>query len=253
MRLLDNVKGNYRFATGIAPYSSGVVAMADHEIVHAVVLDPVPYRRGFELVARHLDRLGRPPHALCAMELRSPKPFTFDGFTAFNEGYQGILAAWGLLIDGHNPVARTNVAPAPRAPEEPVLSAFSYTVPRAGAPTTFIVAGAGEVVEQDLTSTSIVREGETSPEAMNEKAAHVLAIMERRMATLKVGWSQVGVIDVYTVQPLSAVLAEAILGPMGPHCARGLHWHYSRPPIEGLEFEMDLRSVRKDIALDPPS
>ena len=38
--LVDQPKGNYRFVRGIAPYSSGAVAMPGYEVVH-VTLDPV--------------------------------------------------------------------------------------------------------------------------------------------------------------------------------------------------------------------
>jgi len=36
---------------------------------------------------------------------------------------------WGLLVEGHNPVARTHVAPEVQPPVEPVLYAFSFTAP----------------------------------------------------------------------------------------------------------------------------
>jgi hypothetical protein len=26
-----------------------------------------------------------------------------------------------------------------------------------------------------------------------------------------------------------------------------VHWHYTRPPIEEVEFEMDVRCVRRDL------
>ena len=54
MRLVDNPKGNYRFLTGIAPYSSGVVAMPGYEIVYTVLQQPLPYRQGFDLIDPHL-------------------------------------------------------------------------------------------------------------------------------------------------------------------------------------------------------
>src|SRR6266571_6524511 len=85
--LVDNSKGRYRFVRGIAPYSSGAVAMPGYEVVHAT-LDPAPpYRRGFERVDAHLRTAGRPPQALCGIELRSPRPFTFQGFIDFNREY----------------------------------------------------------------------------------------------------------------------------------------------------------------------
>ncbi len=63
--LLDNPSGNYRFLTGIAPYSSGVVAMPGHEIIHVTLSRPIPYRQGFDRIERFLDEAGRPKQALC--------------------------------------------------------------------------------------------------------------------------------------------------------------------------------------------
>jgi hypothetical protein len=28
-----------------------------------------------------------------------------------------------------------------------------------------------------------------------------------------------------------------------------VHWHYTRPPIEEVEFEMDVRCVRRDLRI----
>jgi hypothetical protein len=251
MKLTDNPKGNYRFLTGIAPYSSGVVAAPGYEIVHVTLLQPLPYQRGFELIAQHLTTQRRTRHALCAIELRSPQPFTFAGFAEFNQGYQEILTDWELLVERQNPVARTNVAPAVRPPDEPVLYAFSYTAPSdnlARAPT-FVVAGAGDLVDGALSPEAIVRVGETSVEAMTEKATYVMDRMQARLAGLGVTWPDVSGVNIYTVQPLQPFLATTVLEVMGPAAAHGVHWFYSRPPIVGLEFEMDMRGVRQEIRL----
>ena len=88
----------------------------------------------------------RPRQALCGIELRSPRPFTFQGFADFNGGYVDILKSWDILLDGLNPVARTNVAPEVDPPGEPLLYGFSYTVPSGQTAITFVVAGAGELV-----------------------------------------------------------------------------------------------------------
>ncbi|MBI3960122.1 MAG: RidA family protein [Chloroflexi bacterium] len=247
MQLIDNPSGNYRFLTGIAPYSAGVTALPGHEIVRAVLAHPLPWREGFARMERHLNELGRPRAALCAVELRSPAPFTFAGFAAFNGEYQTHLAQWGLLLDGRNPVARTNVAPAVNPPAEPSLYAFSYTVPTAsaGEPRTFIVAGAGDLRDQaDLSPTAIVRPGDTSAAAMREKAAAVLNVMQERLSGLGMAWADVGGVGVYTVQPLHSLLEVELLPSLHEATKCGIHWHYSRPPIAGLEFEMDLRGVR---------
>src|SRR5688572_25698518 len=127
--LLPNPKGSYHFLPGIEPYSSGVIADPEHEIVHVTLKQAVPYREGFDRIDACLREDRRPRQALCAIELRSPTPFTRAGFIAFNEGYQVLVAEWELLVDGQNPIARTNVAPRWSAPAEPSLHAFSYTVP----------------------------------------------------------------------------------------------------------------------------
>ena len=187
MKLLNNPNGNYRFLTGIALYSSGVVAMPGYEVVHAVLYQPLPYRQGFELIDRHLDAQKRPRRALCAMTLRSPQPFTFEGFAGFNRSYQHILADWDLPVDGRNPIARTNIAPVVHPPAEPSLYAFSYTMPAPNLKQpTFVVAGAGDLVDQGvLLPEGIIRPGETSLEAMQEKDGAGMPTMRARLCGLQ--------------------------------------------------------------------
>ena len=242
-------KGGYRFVPGIPAFSSGVVAASGWEIVHVTLAAPLPWRDGFARIDGHLRAEGRPRAALCGIELRSPAPFTFDGFARFNDGYRALLDEWGLLVDGDNPIPRTNVAPLVAAPREPSLYAFDYTV-RGDTPTpTFVVAGAGEMGDRSRGADGIVRRGETSPEAMREKARFVMGIMAERMRALGAEWSRVTTIDVYTAQPIHGFLVEEILGPAGPAAIHGVRWFPSRPPIEGLEFEVDMRGLRRDLVL----
>src|SRR5579863_2042770 len=121
---IENPKGNYSFIKGISPYSAGVAAARGFEIEHARLQPARPLRDGFAAVDRHLKALGRPRQALCAMELRSPRPFTFQGFADFNAGYVDVLKSWQILLDGLNPVARTNVAPEVGPPAEALLYGF---------------------------------------------------------------------------------------------------------------------------------
>jgi len=37
--------------------------------------------------------------------------------------------------------------------------------------------------------------------------------------------------------------------PMGKAAIHGVHWYYSRPPITGLEYEMDMRGIHKEIQI----
>jgi hypothetical protein len=238
--------GHYRFLPGIAPFSSGAVALAGYQVVHATLRAPMPWRDGFALIDRHLRAESRPRAALCAIELRSPAPFSFDGFDMFNAGYQALLKEWSLLVDGANPIARTNVAPVAGAPAEPSLYGFGYTVPGLTPRPTFIVAGAGEMRERGVGVEGIVRHGETSPDAMREKAAHVMRTMLARLQGLGASWSDVTTIDVYTAQPIESFLAGTVLAPAGAAAIHGVRWFPSRPPIVGLEYEMDLRGVARE-------
>jgi len=250
MSLMDHPEGDYRFLPGIAPYSCGAVSVPGFEIVHAVFQQPLPYRTGFEWIAEHLASAGRPKAALCGIELRSPAPFSFPGFAAFNAEYAAILKAWSLFVNGINPVARTNVAPVVNPPSEPALYGFSYTRPcvKAQSPT-FVVAGAGELPEGLLAAESIVARGDTSPHGIATKAAFVMDLMERRLRGLGADWPLVNAIDVYTVHSLDTVLPELVLNRVGPASVHGVRWHYSRPPITEIEYEMDLRGTRTEVHL----
>jgi hypothetical protein len=247
--LRDAKTGNYRFLPGIPAFSSGVVAMPGFEIVHATLAAPLPWREGFKRIDDHLREAGRPRTAVCGIMLRSPKPFTFDGFDEFNQGYRSLLDEWGILVDGENPIPRTNVAPVVGAPAEPSLYAFSYTVAGTTPQPAFIVAGAGEMGDRARGAEGIVRHGETSPDAMREKARFVMGIMQDRMRALGGDWSRITRINVYTAQPIHGIVEEDILKLAGPAAVHGVHWYPSRPPIQGLEFEVDMRGVARELML----
>ena len=249
--LIDNTRGNYRFLAGIAPYSSGVVSMAGYEIVHVTLRRPLALDHGFERIEHYLEDAGRPRHALCAMELRLPAPLSFGGFADFNRGYQQQLAAWDLLIEGRNPIARTNIAPALMPPDQPSLYGFAYTKPTndPGIPT-FIVAGAGDLHDQaDLSAAAIVRPGEESAEAMREKATTVMQVMTARVQGLGLDWSDATTINIYTTHPLHPFLVDTVLAQIGEAAGHGIRWHFGDPPIRGLAYEMDLRGVRVEYTL----
>jgi len=247
--LIENPKGGFSFLKGISPYSAGAVASAGFEIEHARLHPAVPLRAGFDTVSAHLKALGRPRQALCGMELRSPRPFTFQGFAEFNAGYIEVLKSWGIFLDGVNPVARTNVAPEVSPPAEPALYGFSYTVPRASPakrwPVSFVVAGAGELPEGTLDPQAVIRRGETSPAAIQAKARFVMGLMEERLKALGATWRDVTAAGIYTVHDIHPLLASGIL----PASIHGYTWHYSRPPIVTIEYEMDLRGCRREVLL----
>jgi hypothetical protein len=245
--LLSFDPGGYAFLEGGYPYSAGVVALPGFAIHRARFLRPVPVAQGFERIAAFLAAAGRPRTAFAACELRSPAPFTLEGFRGFNTGYREVLERWGLLHRGLNPVARSNLAPAFDAPPEPVFHAFSYTVPDGGqdggprrAPD-YVVAGSGEWPEHLPFPDSIVARGDISPAGLAGKAAYVLDTMRARADGLGADWTRLSGVSVYTVHDIHPLLGPlfAERGLLGP----GLTWYPCRPPIRELEFEMDVRSV----------
>ena len=204
--------GGYRFIPGVFQYSGGVAALAGHAIERVRFRAPVPLQQGFR---------------------------------AFNESYVVTLEKWGLFDGKLNPVARSNVCPLIDPPAEPSLHAFSFAVPATDAAPTFVIAGSGEAREGGASYRErIVRYRETSADAMREKARYVLGEMERRLAALAFAWGDTTATQVYTVQDLHPFMADEI---MRRGAARGgLTWHFARPPVEGLEYEMDCRAVGRE-------
>src|SRR5256885_16274707 len=126
-------EGGSRYIRAGFQFSSGVAAEAGFEVERARFARPLPLAAGFAAVEAHLAALGRPSTAFAACELRSAEPFTEQGFNDFNRVYVKTLARWDIFRNdvnpAVNPVARTNVCPQYDKPREPVLYAFSYTVP----------------------------------------------------------------------------------------------------------------------------
>jgi hypothetical protein len=236
--------GGYRFIPGVFQYSGGAAAEPGCAIERVGFRNRLPLEPGFARVADIIKSRGRPLTALCACELRSPAPFTDAEFRAFNTVYVATLARWGIYdpTTKTNPVARSNVCPEIDPPPEPSFHAFAFTVPTKARWPSFIIAGSGEAREGGASYRErTVRYGQTSPEAMREKAVFVLAEMERRLMLLGYSWAHTTATQVYTVHDLHPFLADEIVRRGAARA--GLTWHFCRPPVAGLEFEMDCRSV----------
>lgn len=236
--------GNYSFIPAVFQYSSGAAAEPGYVIERVLLHSPVPLARGFEIAAAHIKAAGRPLTAFCACELRSPGQFTDAGFKAFNEFYCQTLTAWGIYEAGSqiNPVARSNVCPEVGGPAEPSMFAFSFTLPGASSHRSFVIAGGAEARGGNAPyAERIVRYGETTTDALREKARHTLGAMEQRLAAFGLTWADTTGSQVYTIRDFHPFLAEEI-ATRGASRA-GLTWHFARPPVQGLEFEMDCRSV----------
>jgi len=245
MTTVDFAAGGYRYIPAVFQYSGGVAAMPGFAIRRVRFDTPVPVAKGFAEIARFIKAAGRPLTSFCACELRSPAPFTDDGFRAFNQSYVVTLREWGIMEGERNPVARSNVCPEIDKPPEPSFHAFCFTVESKDSTPSFVIAGSGEAREGGGSyAERTVRHGETSTEAMREKAVFVLGEMERRLALLGMDWAATTATQVYTVHDLYPFLADEIV--RRGTARAGLTWHFCRPPVRGLEFEMDCRGVRAE-------
>ena len=147
-------------------------------------------------------------------------------------------------------MARSNVCPEIDPPQTPSLYAFCYTVSaEAGyARTDFVAAGSGEANgASGPYADRIVRRGDTSPDGLREKARFVLSALERRMGALGRSWADVTVTQLYTVFDIYPALAEEFVRRGAT--AAGLTWHYARPPVLGLDVEVDVRGLSREIVL----
>ena len=232
----------YRYIPGPFQYSAGVAALPGYAIERVRFANPVPIADGFRRIEAFLRAAGLPLAAFRACELRSPAPFTDAGFIAFNRDYVGTLERWGIVANDRNPVARSNVCPEIEPPFAPSFHAFCYVVPAAGAAHSFVCAGSGEAQEgSGPYREKTVRYGETAADAIAEKARYVLGAMETRMAALGGSWDSTTGVQVYTVHDLYPFLATEIVARGAAR--HGLTWHFCRPPVIGLEYEMDCRGV----------
>jgi hypothetical protein len=86
-----------------------------------------------------------------------------------------------------------------------------------------------------------VRFGDTSEEGMRDKARHVLDVMQARLGAFGFDWSHTTATQVYTVYDVFPFFADEIVRRGAAHS--GLTWHLNRPPVRGLDYEMDCRGI----------
>ncbi len=240
--------GNYRFIPAVFQYSSGAAADAGYEIERVRFDRLVPLAEGFAQAAKYIQAAGRPLTSFCACELRSPAAFTEDGFRRFNEHYVKTLAEWGIYDGTTNPVARSNVCPEIDPPAEPSFHAFSFTRKSERAAPSFVIAGGAEARGGPGSYPErIVRYRDLSPEGMREKVRFTTRAMEARMEAFGLGWKDTTGVQAYTVHDFHPVFADELVSRGAARS--GLTWHFARPPVIDLEYEMDCRRVAREVLI----
>ena len=67
------------------------------------------------------------------------------------------------------------------------------------------------------------------------------------MGALGFAWRDVTAAQVYTIFEIQSLVADEFVrrGAM----AGGLTWHFARPPVQGLDFEVDVRGVGRELVI----
>jgi hypothetical protein len=71
--------------------------------------------------------------------------------------------------------------------------------------------------------------------------------MQRRLAAFGFGWADTTAVQAYTIHDFHPVMADELVR----HGAvrSGLTWHFARPPVVDLEYEMDCRRVLREAVI----
>jgi hypothetical protein len=244
--LAENRKGNYSFVRGIGPFSAAVRAQPGYEIVHVRFLPLIALDEGYARVESQLNEVRRPMEALCGMELRIPRVLSREAFDEFNRPYIARLKAWGLDVDGANPVTRTNVAYETNPVPHPMLAGFYYTIPSSGRGETFVLSGAPEIASREG-GVQIVARGDTSADGLRQKLDCIVNVLGGHLSELKLHWEMASAVNIYTVFDIHPLLAAQLLPQLGASSHAGITWHYARPPVSGLELEVDAHAAGTEL------
>lgn len=243
--LIDNRAGAYRILPGGAAFCSGVVPHEGYEIVRVLLRPWIPLEQGYAFIENHLKRVGRPIQAFCGIELRVPAPLAMKDWSTFNVPYLAQLRKWGLIFGDQSGVCRSNIALALHPPATTSLCAFTYTMPTTEKNKTFFLSGQADI---DASGKAIA-EGDTGPAAMQQRARFTIDTVGSTLGKLGVSWQDTTQIAFFHVHDIPDLWEAKLLGSLGEALTRGVLLYRARPPIAGLEVELEARAVRQEIVI----
>lgn len=247
--LVDHPSGAFASLPASTTFSNGLVVTPGHRLAEWALAEPLPLRAGLDRVGAELAARGLDWEALAGVDLRSPEPFTPDGFAEFNAGYVALLQGYYPLADGAlPPYARTNVAPVDVYLTEPCIRAVQIVEPHPGASGDFVLSGVAEVTAS-VTPEHVIAFGDTTPDGLRAKVDHVVAVLAERVGQLGLPLDAASDIDLYTARPLDWL--ETVVGATFAAAGRfGVHRWVARPPVTDLEFEMGCKRISNRLTLD---
>lgn len=244
--MLKHPTGGYCYLESTLSFASaGVASLPGFAIEQVVLRRPVPLAEGFARVARHLQEVGRPLDALCGLELRIPQVMAWDDFAALNAAYVEQLDSWGLVIDGVPPLTRTNVSPGPAVAAEPCIYAASYSVLAERDVAGLVISGIPEITPGASYPAGVLRAGETSRDALADKADCTVDAVATYIRALGQEWAGDAQIHLYSEHEEIPALVRTALGRRGIVPVHGVVVHHVAPPVPDLELEIDVRRYAK--------
>ena len=93
----------------------------------------------------------------------------------------------------------------------------------------------------------IVRYRDLSADGLKEKVGFTAREMESRLAAFGFGWKETTAAQAYTVHDFHPMMADELVRRGAARS--GLTWHFARPPVVDLEFEMDCRRVSRELVI----
>jgi hypothetical protein len=246
--IIDFKAGDFSFLVAPGgPFSAGVRANNGFALHRARFAKPIPMMDGFARIKQHLSKIGRPVTALAACELRSPKPMTVQEFQGFNHEYLKTLHEWGCRDGDINAPARSNIAPITEVPSVSSFFAFTYTVAETNAAGDFLISGLPEIKAGASGSDRTFGGRDVSLKGLAAKARFVMDGLRARVDALGCDWNAITASQVYTVHDLRPVL-ENLFAELGISQI-GVAWYPGWPPVNDMEFEVDVRRVRTELVI----
>lgn len=241
-------EGGYGYLPGGAtPFSNGVVALPGHMLTRVRFRRPLPLAEGLAWAASFISGQERPLSSLAACELRAPAPLSRQDFGAFNGQYTESLRANGFSASGPYPIARSNMAPLFSPPGTNTLFAFTFAAPADaaadGSRSDFLISGKPESLNGPP---YVLAAGATSPAAMALKAHYVVEQLQARVRELGADWDAITGAQAYTIHSLDGVMDALRSSGLGNV---GLALFPAYPPVIGLDFEIDVRSISVERAV----
>ena len=114
--------------------------------------------------------------------------------------------------------------------------------------TSFVVSGGAEAAEgKGDYYDSIIALGDTSTDGLRDKLRYVRDEQARRIDALGMGWHDALDVRLYSLHDFGPLLqAELLRQGIGVH---GIKWYDASPPVQHCVYEMDARTVLRDIKL----